>query len=140
MKKVLILATLCITCFGSNAQTKTTTTDRTNNKTAKTNTVNLNTGDYSYSGYYSNDSHSYDYYGRSNSYYAPVSIVPNGFRSVSEENQLMEQMIAERRRQEKEDNSTPDEREQARRKHEDELAARKKAIEERTKPTAKAKK
>ncbi len=120
MKTILLIsAATCLFCSASYAQ-----------KDAVRNTDN---------GY--NDTHYYNYLDRSSSnYYTPVLFGPNGFRSVSEENILMDQMLAERRKREKEENMTPEEREQARIRQEEAIAASKKAADARKKPVAKAKK
>ena len=116
---ILISAATCLFCSASYAQKEAA---RNNND-----------------GY--NDTHYYNYLDRSPSnYYTPVLFGPNGFRSVTEENILMDQLLAERRKREKEENMTPEEREQARTRHEEVLAASKKAADARKKPAVKAKK
>ncbi len=77
------------------------------------------------------------------SYYTPLLWGVNGFRTVEEENRIMEQTLAERRRQIELENMTPEERANMKNRHlvkqeikNDALAAKKEKAEARKKQQA----
>jgi len=117
MKPIVFLATaICFICSGAYAQQSGAYNGTTN--------------------YYP----TYNYLDRyPTNYYSPVLWGPNGFRTVNEENILMDQTLEAMRRQRDKDNASPEEQEQAKSKHDEEVAARKRAAEAKNKHAAKVK-
>lgn len=60
-----------------------------------------------------------------NLYYSPVTIGPNGFRTVEEENRLMTQTLVQLRHQREIDENTQEEMAKAKKRHDEEVAAKK---------------
>jgi hypothetical protein len=67
----------------------------------------------------------YRYGDNYNSYYSPVTIGPNGFRTVEEENRRMTETLAQLRRQREADENTQEEMTRAKKRHDEEVAAKK---------------
>jgi hypothetical protein len=60
-----------------------------------------------------------------NLYYSPVTIGPNGFRTVEEENRRMTETLAQLRRQREADENTQEEMARAKKRRDEEVAAKK---------------
>ena len=71
------------------------------------------------------------------SYYGPIWWGPNGYRTVEQENKLMEEQLAEMRRQREREEGTPQDIARANKKQAEELAAKQKKLEGKNRVPAK---